>query len=530
MDNISKVCAYARFSSVNQRVESIETQLEIIKKYCEKKGYEIVATFTDEAKTGTSDNREGFLQMIEESKQKKWEAIILYSLDRFGRNAVNHYYYKSILDEYNIKIIAVLDGIEGAETAETSLMENIKIGLAEYYSAHLSKVILDSCIMTSRNKLKAGGVDNLGFDTVDQKYYINEEEAKLVRHIFDLALEGNTQTEIAKILNAEGYSSKKGNMFSRTSIDWILRNEKYDGKLVYNVYKRKPKLTSKKLRRVKKPDSEHVKIPDAIPRIIEHNKFVKVQEMLGELELYKKKYKDNPCYLLSGIVYCSKCGSRYHTEIVTSGRNKIKKAVYRCQKHHSHYKEEKCDGKSINAEYLINYSIKLIDEILLVDNAKKRIEDAIKEKINLKKKEQKVHLKSLQEKLRDQNDEIDKLSVVAQQSSGVARDSLMKAIQSKMDDSLNLQISINEIKTKLDTKTDIQLIDLDEVITRYKEARETKNITEIRRILLDYMKRINLSDSSVEFLIDYRGFTLNYASELIESIKCERKIIAFNKF
>ena len=121
MSGKMKVACYARFSSTKQRDESIETQLECITRYCNNNNMEIVATFVDEAKTATSDEREGFLRMIEESKQGKWEAIILYSLDRFSRNTYNHYYYKNILDNYGVRLYAVIDGITGNDNAEAGL-------------------------------------------------------------------------------------------------------------------------------------------------------------------------------------------------------------------------------------------------------------------------------------------------------------------------------------------------------------------------------------------------------------------------
>ena len=95
---MNNVCAYARFSSQNQRAESIDTQFDVIEKYCKNNDLDIVARYQDEAKSGLTDDRVGFKQMIEDSKDGNWKAIIVYSLDRFGRNAMDHYYYKNILD------------------------------------------------------------------------------------------------------------------------------------------------------------------------------------------------------------------------------------------------------------------------------------------------------------------------------------------------------------------------------------------------------------------------------------------------
>ena len=260
-------------------------QLETIKKYCANNNFVLVKTFVDEAKTATNDNRENFLKMIEESKNKQWEGIVLYSLDRFSRNVANHYYYKSILDEYNIKLYSVVDGFNGLDTAESGLMENIKVGLAQYYSMHLSTLILDSCIMTTKKGLSAGGTANLGFDIINQKYYINEDEANIVKKIFDLADKNNSLKQITNLLNKEKLKTKQGNKFSVQTVQRILRNKKYDGCMVYNVYKRKPRITAKKFKRVLKPKEEHVIVEEALPRIIEHEQFLRVQ---NNLDMYKR--------------------------------------------------------------------------------------------------------------------------------------------------------------------------------------------------------------------------------------------------
>ena len=91
--NIQAV-AYCRYSSDNQRSESIEAQIRAIKEFCKKEGYVLIKEYIDEAKSGTSDNRPEFLQMIADSAKGDFKAIIVHKLDRFARNKYDSVIYR----------------------------------------------------------------------------------------------------------------------------------------------------------------------------------------------------------------------------------------------------------------------------------------------------------------------------------------------------------------------------------------------------------------------------------------------------
>ena len=82
----NKVALYARFSSDNQRSESIDAQLRAMHAYCEQHNYEIVETYVDEAKSATTDRRPAFQQMISDSSKHIFDILLVHKLDRFARN------------------------------------------------------------------------------------------------------------------------------------------------------------------------------------------------------------------------------------------------------------------------------------------------------------------------------------------------------------------------------------------------------------------------------------------------------------
>ena len=104
-----KVVAYCRYSSENQRDGySIEAQMRAINDFCKKEGHELINTYIDEARSGTSDNREAFQQMIEDSSKKVFGAIVVHKLDRFARDRYDSAIYKKKLKDNGVRLISVL--------------------------------------------------------------------------------------------------------------------------------------------------------------------------------------------------------------------------------------------------------------------------------------------------------------------------------------------------------------------------------------------------------------------------------------
>lgn len=107
---------YARYSSDNQREESIEGQLRECKAFAERNGMTIVGEYIDRAKSATTANRPEFQHMVAESSKHAFEIIIVWKFDRFARNRYDSAHYKSILRKNGVKVISATETIsEGAE-------------------------------------------------------------------------------------------------------------------------------------------------------------------------------------------------------------------------------------------------------------------------------------------------------------------------------------------------------------------------------------------------------------------------------
>ena len=124
---------YARYSSDNQREESIDGQVRECLAYAEKNGIQIVETYIDRAMTAKTDKRPDFQRMIKDSYKKGFDVVIVWKLDRFARNRFDSAKYKMILRQNEVRVLSATEAI--STRPEGILMESMLEGWAEYYSA-----------------------------------------------------------------------------------------------------------------------------------------------------------------------------------------------------------------------------------------------------------------------------------------------------------------------------------------------------------------------------------------------------------
>lgn len=319
---------YARFSSYGQNEQSIEAQVRICKEYAEQKGLEVINLYTDKARTGTNDARPAFQKMIADAKTGAFQCILVYMFDRFARNRKDSIIYKEMLkDKYGIKVISALEPIaddEGGEFYEMFLEWN-----AEKYSKRLSKRVRDGLDISVANGTFCGGNIIYGYklqlepvpgkqSKFVKRVVINEDEAKIMKYVFEQYDKGVSKKIIAKELNAKGYRVK-GKLITHKTFDHYLTNPKYTGEFYFgdrlctNMY----------------------------PAIIDKDTFERVQKRLAENRyvLGGKESAKEP-YLLTGKIFCGHCG----TEMVAGGgKGKTGKQYnyYECKKK----KKRLCDKK-----------------------------------------------------------------------------------------------------------------------------------------------------------------------------------------
>ena len=128
---------YARYSSDNQREESIEGQIRECTAYAEKNGITVVKHYIDRAISAKTDNRPEFQQMIKDSDKKLFDIVLVWKLDRFARNRYDSARYKTQLKKNGVKLMSATEII--SEGPEGIILESVLEGYAEYYSADLCR-------------------------------------------------------------------------------------------------------------------------------------------------------------------------------------------------------------------------------------------------------------------------------------------------------------------------------------------------------------------------------------------------------
>lgn len=355
--------AYSRFSSDNQREESIDAQLRAIKEYAERNGYVLLKTYSDEAKSATTDNRPQFQQLFKDIKTNSYDVLIVHKLDRFARDRFDSANYRHKLKESGMKLVSVLENLDGSP--ESIILESVLEGMAEYYSKNLAREVMKGLKETAYQGKHTGGVPPLGYDVDNEgNYHINPKESLLVKRIFEMYALGKSYREISEILNAEGCKTKIGKQFTKYSFHDLLRNEKYKGIYVFN--KTAPKAANG-TRNYHKTKSEEdvIRIDGGMPVLVELALWNEVNKiMMGNKRSGAKKAKR--VYLLSGIIYCGECNSPMSGNTRNCGRNKDEYSTYDCNRRK---REKTCIAKSINKDYVENMVLDyLINEFFTEEN------------------------------------------------------------------------------------------------------------------------------------------------------------------
>ena len=228
---MKKIVIYARYSSDRQTEQSIEGQLRVCHEYAERNDYVVVHEYIDRALSGTTDRSPAFLQMIEDSKKKEFEYVLVYQLDRFARNRYDSANYKMKLKKNGVRVLSARENI--SDDASGILMESVLEGMAEYYSAELSQKVKRGMNETRLKGNFTGGTIIYGYNVENHKVVINEEQAEVVRFIYEQYALGVYVKDIIQKLN-EKHKYNRGKPFARNIIYNILKNEKYSGIYMHN--------------------------------------------------------------------------------------------------------------------------------------------------------------------------------------------------------------------------------------------------------------------------------------------------------
>ncbi|WP_440614946.1 recombinase family protein [Bacillus subtilis] len=377
---IKRVALYARVSTTEQAEEgySIDEQVRLLKLWCERQGYVVHKEYMDRGLSGKSINgRPALQQLLNDAKQKEFDIVLVWKMNRLARNILDLLKIVNLLEQKDIAFRSYSESYETA-TPSGKLQFHMMAAIAEFERGNIAENVKMGMLARAKEGSWNGG-QVLGYDSVavtsdnkkrkSTKLVINEKEAQTVRRIFELYTEGHGYKSIANKVNKEGHRSKKGNLFSISTIKTILTNPVYVGFIRYNVRRD----WSEKRRNNINP--EPVIEKGQHEAIISDETWKKAQSILKSRSRTPNRVHSGE-FPLTGILKCPACGAGMVLGRTTNRNKDGNKRVleyYVC----GEWKNKgtaACRSNGVRTEYADQY---VIGKVSQITNSDKLIKDIV---------------------------------------------------------------------------------------------------------------------------------------------------------
>ena len=506
-DKVYSVGLYIRLSREDENKtdvsESITNQKSLLLQYVKENNLRVYDIYIDDGYSGTTFDRPGFNRLINDIENKLVNMVITKDMSRLGRDYIKTgYYLEKYFPEHNIRYIAITDNIDTYLNNSNNDIAPFKAIMNDYYAKDISKKIKSSLRAKQKEGKWVGSRCPYGYDKdINNKNHlvINEEQAKIVRYIFDLSLNGLTCFKIANKLTLENiktpaqyynfnwknnYNMNMGKWHPKTIKD-ILTNRLYTGDLVQN---RRSKVNYKIKKVVYNKECDYIVVPNTHEAIIDKELFDRVQSLIPK-NVGRNEKREN--HLLDGLLYCGECNHR----ISVSPRRKIDNRCYTvCNYYRTYLKQKVCTMHSNNYDILEDKILELLKEYCLKYMDKKSILNRVINTNNDKQNNLK-YIKNLEKEISNINDNLDSIYI----------------------DRLNKNISeeqFNRVKIKLETELNIKLDKIKEFkkektqnnnIDREKYIREVLELNNISRdIIINLIDRIEIfEDKQINLILNF---------------------------
>ena len=507
---MKKVVIYARFSSDNQREESIDAQIRACRTYAGSNGWIIVREYCDRGISGTSDNRPEFLQMIEDSKTGNFDAIIVHKLDRFSRNVQQTIGYISELKDNGVELKSVIEQFD--DTPEGEFMRNTMSNISQFYSRNLAREVMKGLKENAYKATHTGGVPPLGLrvNPETRKYEIEEKEEIIIKKIYEMYITGETHPKIIRELNECGYTNKAGNPFTKNSLLSILRNEKYVGTYIWNKSVAKNS-KGKRNGNKQKPEEDIIKIPNAIPQIVDTETFEKAQELMKARAKGDAPRRRATTYVLSGLIQCE-CGSHMHgnrrkakTRPNPNWKEKPKYVSYRCGGRKT---KADCNVPEIRKEYLEAFVLDELEKIIFNDDNLEYLLGLLNGRVLEESKKNQEKIDIIKGKLAKVEKEISNL--VKAIANGVDAEEIVDELATKKRYKSEISLELN----KLQNSNGTEILTLDTMKDLVKEIRPflvNNTMPELKALLKKFVKSITVGKEEIEIVFNlFFSFGIDY--------------------
>ena len=339
---------YARYSSHNQKDISIEQQAALCQELADECGIDIIETYADRAVSGKSDKRPEFQRMMKDANKGLFQYVLSWKSSRIGRNMLEAMMNECKLQDVGVRILYCEEDFD--DTAAGRFAQRSMMNVNQFYIENMAEDVKRGMISNAENCL-ANGPAPFGYKIDDNLHYvIDSPKDEIVREIYRRVARGDKFVDIFDDLNNRGIKTMKGNTWGRSSFQSLLKNEKYRGVYIF----------------------DDIKIEGGMPRIVSDELFYKVQEVLKTKKNAQGRHRVNGDYLLTGKLFCGKCGNRM-VGISGTARNGTLHHYYTCKN------KKSCHKHNVKRDYIEKEVARAIKEYILRDDVINWIADLIEQ-------------------------------------------------------------------------------------------------------------------------------------------------------
>ena len=486
--------------------ESITNQKSLLIQYVKENNLRLADIYIDDGYSGTSFDRPAFKRLIDDILKGKINMVITKDMSRLGRDYTGTgELIEKFFPSHGVRYIAVTDNIDTYLDSSNNDIAPFKAIMNDMYAKDISKKIKSSLKAKQKEGKWVGGRTPFGYmkDPNDRnKLIIFEEQAVVVRRIFDMCLEGLSFYKIALRLTNEKVKTPaeycsfewKNNyhlnygLWNTKTIRDILTNRMYIGDLVQN---KRNKVNYKVKKIIKNNPENYIVVENTHEAIIEKEIFYQVQKRIPKNAGRNEKKET---HLLAGLLYCGDCGHRIS---VTSRRKKDNRCYTICNYYRTYMKYHVCTTHSNNYDVLENIILNTLKELCLNYIDKKKIkEETLKNINNDNKQSVKKEISVLKTEINRINSNLDNIyldklnKVIIKEQFNRVKIKLENELKIKQDRYIELSSNINE---KYNNEINHKKIEkfIDEFLLMEKHNRELI-VSLVDRIEIFEDKNINI--------------------------------------
>jgi len=367
-----KAAIYIRVSTEDQAKEgySLEVQREYLESFAKREGLEVFKLYQDDGISGYSIERPALKELLKDAKDKKFDLVLVYKIDRFSRNLKD---LLNLVDELSSSSVSFKSATEPFDTTTSAgkLMFQQLGSFAEFERNRIAERVFPGMVKgVQRGNWQGARYAPYGYKYNKEKKLLEicEEESKVVKLIYTMFLCDKSIRAITEYLTRKGYRNSKGNIFSTKLIGDILKNKIYTGKLVWNAhFYDKTQKTKKGYRYIKNPPEKVIISQGKHQPIISEEDFELVQEKLKQRKVEQRRKAND--YPLSGLLYCARCNHKYlGLSSISNHRTGVKKRWYRCMGPYRSF--IRCKNKSVKAQEIESEVAEILETLLKNDKLK----------------------------------------------------------------------------------------------------------------------------------------------------------------